>query len=78
MNQNSDQPEQRCTAETVPTSDATLLFPGRRVIVLNDCDGAAGQTGTIDEVYPSGRCAVEMDNGNWRNIPGDCLRAIPN
>jgi hypothetical protein len=47
------------------------VFVGQRV--LADSDGAAGGSGVIRVVYPSGRCLVDLDCGGFRNLSAEVL-----
>jgi hypothetical protein len=50
-----------------------IVFAGQRVRVLADSDGAAGGSGVIRVVYPSGRCLVDLDCGGFRNLSAEVL-----
>ena len=53
------------------------VIAGRKVLVTMDGDGAAGKTGVIEEVYPSGRCRVRFDaDRSFRSILPENIEVI--
>lgn len=46
---------------------------GDRIRVTKDSDGDSGVRGVVVKVFKSGRCMVQLDNRNLRNIPSEGL-----
>lgn len=47
---------------------------GDNVVILSHDDGAAGQTGVVIRVYPSGRCLIGTGRLNQINVHPDNLK----
>lgn len=64
--------------DTSPSVDAdcSASFAVRDLVIVTvDGDGATGKQGIVTAVWPSGRCTVTFEDGSFRSLPSDALRA---